>query len=473
MYGHLLPTEFLAHLFSPIMMLFGGSQDDADEGSTDHGSQIGWLRSLGDREALFQIMEQHGQFAQGLEAAAALAELGDVRGLDFLIDTLDCPDADLQDQAAEVLHWLGHPRGLRALRDHAREPGDMPSSRGQSSQLSPGSDSARSREQLYEELNQRDTDELVAMWHEYARAREADPAFEVMEAILIHRLGRLPRGNASDGSRSREDIDENADPGIQHLWMEGDTDALASLLRNETDAALRLGAAEALADLGSEDALDLLIDALDDADEDAAELAASLLDWLNLPRGNTALQDRGYEFEAPEDTLSGEPGESRPQPVQYQTQTAATPRDSWVANQRMPPTSKLPRMPSSQGETVERVWQERVGAFRLPIGLVATGAAGGVLGLMAARVSLHLLGLFPLPQAVGDWLQPSMLYLLAISIIVGAAFGTLGGRIADDLAARGGREINEGDLSPVLGALFGGAVFAMLADVLLFFLMDH
>ncbi len=68
-------------------------------------------------------------------------------------------------------------------------------------------------------------------------------------------------------------------------------------MEEDPDVPTRLEAAEALADLGDEDALDLLIEMLDDTDDEHDEMAAEMLDWLDLPRGNEALRGRGYAFE--------------------------------------------------------------------------------------------------------------------------------------------------------------------------------
>ena len=92
-----------------------------DEEPPDSSSQVAWLRSLGDREALFQVMDGDRRSTQSLEAAEALAQLGDVRGLDHLIATLNNPSSGLRMEAAEILQQLNHPRGMRALRERQTE----------------------------------------------------------------------------------------------------------------------------------------------------------------------------------------------------------------------------------------------------------------------------------------------------------------------------------------------------------------
>ena len=132
-----------------------------DEEPPDSSSQISWLRSLGDREALYQIMDGDRRSLQGLEAAEALAQLGDVRGLDHLIATLNNARSGMRMEAAEMLQGLGHPRGLRALQEIQVE--------------KQGSPRVTQREEAYEDLNAATTDELMAIWHENNRGRVDRP----------------------------------------------------------------------------------------------------------------------------------------------------------------------------------------------------------------------------------------------------------------------------------------------------------
>ncbi|MFH1186423.1 MAG: HEAT repeat domain-containing protein, partial [Chloroflexota bacterium] len=276
MYGYGLASELVALLAIPFLTLLGGPEDDPDDEQADERSQLRWLRSLGDREALFQIMEGNKQLIQGLEAAEALAELGDVRGLDHLIAALSSPSSNLRHQSAQIIKRLDHPRGLRALKDRPAESGATVTAPGRPPQPGGSSRGVR-REQLYDDLNGRDTDELVAIWHEDDRSQWSDLAFEVLESILTERLGRLPSEDDEAEGGGREEMDESADSRVQGLWMEGDVDGLAGLIEDESDVSLRLDAAEALADLGDEAALDFLIEALEAPDPDVGEMAARLL----------------------------------------------------------------------------------------------------------------------------------------------------------------------------------------------------
>jgi hypothetical protein len=58
--------------------LFTNRPPDASSDNEEQAGreQISWLRSLGDREALFQFMDGERQTERGLEAAEALVELG-------------------------------------------------------------------------------------------------------------------------------------------------------------------------------------------------------------------------------------------------------------------------------------------------------------------------------------------------------------------------------------------------------------
>jgi hypothetical protein len=355
----------------------------------------------------------------------------------------------LSHQAAQILKRLNHPRGMRALSEH---PGErLASSRG------------LRREQLYEDLNRRSTDELVALWHQNDRSRLSEPAFEVMETILTERLGKLPARGADAPRRSPDDIDESVNPRIQALWRTGNTDGLMRFFESETDDARQLEAAEALADLGDEEALDVLIEALDDPDERIGETAAVMLDWLDLPRGNVALQEHGFKFETGAEDLFGRPEQAQP-PEEQSPPTPSPTQDSWAA----PPQAyrPAPGFPAP-ASTPHTAWQPDAGSGTSPA-IFLTGAIGGLLGFILFRLGLHFLALLPLPDDPAGWLQASNIGYLAAAIIVGASLGALGSRVARALAARFGQEPGEGDMAPVIGALIEGTTSALLADVLLF-----
>ena len=454
MHAAALSPESLALLILPLIGLLGGPPGGPEDDTND-GSEIGWLRSLGDHEALAQIMAREKQLAQGLDAAEALAELGDVRGLDHLIASLNSPSSHLRHQAAQILKRLNHPRGLRALHNHPAAAGAA--SRG------------ALREQLHDDLNRRDTDELVALWHAHDRSQWSELAFEVMEAILTERLGSRPERDGEMEQRGPEGIDESADPRIQELWLKGDVEGLTDILEGDPDVSLRLEAAEALAYLGDEAALDILAEALDDPDEEYSRLAAELLDWLDMPRGNAALEDRGFEFETGAEDAFG-PSASQRAATAPAAGSPAAPPDSWVVRSPAPTTSERPRIPGPQTAAPQPVWQQEEAAPSVPF-IILTGAVGGVLGFILFMLGLQFFDQSPLAESLTGWLQPPTLFYLVTAVIVGASSGVVGSRLARGLAARLGWETGEGDLVPVLGALLEGATSAALADVLLFMLL--
>lgn len=451
MHSHGFSPHLLALVLLPFMTLFGDSEDDHEDEANEH-SQVGWLRSLHDREALYQIMQRDQQLTQGLEAAEALAELGDVRGLDHLIATLKSPSSYLRHQAAQILERLNHPRGLRALK--------------QRSGLSPGSGRGPQRDQLYDELNARDTDELVAIWHQNDRTHWSEMAFEVLADLLNERLGRLPPRDDESLAHQREDVDENVDPRVRELWIRGDVDALVRLYDDATDVPLQLEAAEALSALGDEEALDVLVEALDDPDPNIGQAAAELLDWLDMPRGNAALEDRGIEFETGADTMSAAPAQAAPAGPASQAPSAAP--DSWFVQRPVPAIPQASPLGTTQAATAQTVWQQAETASHPSPAILLAGLVGGLLGFLVFRLALHFLGILQLPRDSAGWLHAKTLFLMGVSLLVGASFGVPGSRIALAISRRLGWETGEGDLTPVLGALVEGATSALLADVLLF-----
>jgi hypothetical protein len=422
-----------------------------DEEPPDASSQIAWLRSLGDREALFQIMDGDRRSMQGLEAAEALAQLGDVRGLDHLIATLNDAHSGLRMEAAEIVERLHHPRGLRALRERQTETQSSP--RG------------AEREEVYEDLSAATTDELMAIRHENDRAGWTDLEFEVIEGILLERLGSLPRREADSGGGP--EVDDEVDPRIQRLWAQRSTDSLRRIMLQEPDVSLQLGAAEALADLGDEAALDFLIEMLDKADQEYSDTAAKILDWLDVPRGNAALREGGYEFEAAgtsSDQLLGEPAlrESTELDAPHQQaigrpRTESREQGSW--------TTGPPKMPARIGAAPGQDQGTVPGAS---FGAMVTGASGGLIGFLIIRFGLDLLGIRPLPNGLSGWLGPSMVYWLIESLVVGAVSGSIGHRVARTMATRDGDVVDEQDARLVLGALISGVAAAVIVGVLRF-----
>jgi hypothetical protein len=46
--------------------------------------------------------------------------------------------------------------------------------------------------QLYQQMDKKDTEELLAMWHEHDRDAWTDQAFAAIHAVLLNRLGSIP-----------------------------------------------------------------------------------------------------------------------------------------------------------------------------------------------------------------------------------------------------------------------------------------
>ena len=73
------------------------------------------------------------------------------------------------------------------------------------------------------------------------------------------------------------------------MKQKGDIQGLNKLLKKEKELVYRFDAAEALAQLGDENGLIYLINALDDSDKEVRGIAKEILQGLNDPRGNRAL----------------------------------------------------------------------------------------------------------------------------------------------------------------------------------------
>lgn len=94
-------------------------------------TRVSKLKQKGDVEALAAILEDKHDWMLSLDAAEALVQLEDQRGLDYLINALTNPSADIRAVATEILEGLNHPRGNAALRSHQPD-SDYPRSAGTS-----------------------------------------------------------------------------------------------------------------------------------------------------------------------------------------------------------------------------------------------------------------------------------------------------------------------------------------------------
>lgn len=61
------------------------------------------LVKMGDIESLYEVMTEHDDFIYSLDAAEGLITLGDIRGVDFLLDAAESEDEDIRDVAREIL----------------------------------------------------------------------------------------------------------------------------------------------------------------------------------------------------------------------------------------------------------------------------------------------------------------------------------------------------------------------------------
>jgi len=65
--------------------------------------------------------------------------------------------------------------------------------------------------QIYDNLNLKETDELVDIWTQNNRAEWTDTAFEIIEEILMERMGELPPQSALSFSRLKRVIDRSVE----------------------------------------------------------------------------------------------------------------------------------------------------------------------------------------------------------------------------------------------------------------------
>jgi len=95
--------------------------DDQDiyQEAADHDEKlINELIERRDVNGLVGVLESEADAMLCLSVAKALAQLGDDRGLDYLIAALDIPDTDVNFAAKEILTDLDNPQGNLALTSH-------------------------------------------------------------------------------------------------------------------------------------------------------------------------------------------------------------------------------------------------------------------------------------------------------------------------------------------------------------------
>jgi len=65
-------------------------------------------------------------------------------------------------------------------------------------------------EQIYQRMNERETEDLIEIWQKHNREEWTEDAFEAVKAILIERLGKLPEQNPEDNEDKVKRDQENA-----------------------------------------------------------------------------------------------------------------------------------------------------------------------------------------------------------------------------------------------------------------------
>ena len=79
-------------------------------------TRIAEMKQKGDLNGLVKIIRNDDEWISRMDAAKALAQLGDKRGLNYLIHALNDTDTNIQNIAREILEGLNDPRGNQALR---------------------------------------------------------------------------------------------------------------------------------------------------------------------------------------------------------------------------------------------------------------------------------------------------------------------------------------------------------------------
>lgn len=152
------------------------------------------------------------------------------------------------------------------------------------------------RNQVFETLNQKETNDLAEIWQKNDQVQWSEVAFDVIREILRNRLGEIPKQNEPileyieedeyEVSTSDEVFVENQ---VVELSENNDIDGLVNILKNNSDPMLCLEAAMALTQLGDERGLNHLIAASRISDVEISSQARKILAEVNHPEGNLAL----------------------------------------------------------------------------------------------------------------------------------------------------------------------------------------
>ena len=84
--------------------------------------------------------------------------------------------------------------------------------------------------QLYQQMDKKDTQELLAMWHEQDREAWTDQAFAAMHAVLLNRLGSIPEPSPSRGDDIETEEEETLIAAENFLFLATWANRLAWLI---------------------------------------------------------------------------------------------------------------------------------------------------------------------------------------------------------------------------------------------------
>ncbi len=332
------------------------------------------------------------------------------------------------------------------------------------------------RASIYSTLNLRETEYLLQNWYEDDPTQWSDAAFEVIERILVERLGELPaRSDAAEEAAVEGVLEpsEDTDPQVKELWAERDLDGLAMVLRHDPDWIVRMDAAEALAALGDPRGRDHLLAALEDPADDVRAVASEILDGLQAAAGKPS-------FQQPEPEPRPEPMvpavSAGVEPPARNAGEMASASDIWAAyrdkqaafeskQMARAPGSRDLGLPSMAPITGDASAHSRTSFFKP---YLLAGAAGGALAFFGSYLLVYLGGeqiasgvpALRFASQLGFWLIP-------LDIAVGAASGVIGDLVARNLAGHLGHESAEGDAAPMIGAGAGGLIGALAVNAML------
>ncbi len=331
------------------------------------------------------------------------------------------------------------------------------------------------RASIYDQLNLRDTEALLQEWNEQDPEQWSPEAFEVMERILIQRLGKVPSPGLEHGAGEEPafEPDEDVTPRIKELWLDGDLDGLAQALKHEADWLDRMDAAEALAAWGDARGYDFLVESLGDPRDDVREVARDILDDLPAAPGTTT-HVRSATALTPDVRV---PAAQPTMLSRRQAEGAPTsPGDIWSAYRQKQAAfedEQATRAPDLRG-----TGQSMLGSFaagqpsegqpRPFTTYMLVGAVAGIL-VFLAFLAAPSLGLLQLETTIPglQFLREMGFWLLFPDLVFGAVAGVLGGLLGHSLAGWQDLDYRQGCLAASLWSGLAGLVGAITGNVFL------